>query len=580
MSIRARLRRLLLPTLVGLALAAALPAAAQIQARLSASAVNSGQPVTLTLSSPAPLPATPELTPLDEAFRILSQRRATVSSTVDGRRVERHELILTLLPRRTGDLLVPALRIGDASTEPMPLSVAAASNPQAQLLQAPSRPPTSPADAPPQPITLSAEVSPARGVAGQQFVLTVRATSPEGPPTGHLPIPRAAGVRVLPLGTLRTEDAGGVHAFEQRFALFPTESGRIRLDDIGFDAWQPAGGAPVRHRADPVQIRVTAPPPGTDPAAWLPARDLSLTEAGPAEVRIAPGQGIERMITLRADGLMAEDLPAIPLEIPFPLRVRDDPPRLWNERTPDGVVGYRAERVLVSAPDAGSFVLPGPAIDWWDTATGTRQTARLPDWTLTVAPFASADRRPAARWERDRPDTGATPPEAASAGTPPADPAAAAAGGFHWSWLAAATAGLVLLGLLLRLGLGRIARRRTAAAAASPTAPAAPPPSPQPDPAALVDAVRRAYAAQDASAARDALLAWAAHAWPQSPPRNLSQLMLRLEPPLRDDVKLLDGAFYGPRDGAWAARPVADRLAALTPDQDTAATDADAATPA
>jgi hypothetical protein len=93
-----------------------------------------------------------------------------------------------------------------------------------------------------------------------------------------------------------------------------------------------------------------------------------------------------------------------------------------------------------------------------------------------------------------------------------------------------------------------------------------------------VAAVRRAYAETDAIAARDALLAWSGWMWPQRPPRNLSQLVLRLEPPLRDDLKLLDATFYGPGDGAWAHRPVADRLMGLAPGGDPPPADTNADT--
>jgi hypothetical protein len=558
-------------------LALAVADAATLDARLSSDNVASGQAVTLTLGSVEPLPAEVDLSPLAQDFRILEQRRAESVSTLNGRRNVRHELMLTLLPRRTGALRVPSLAIGDTASPALALSVAATTNPNARLLAAPAQAEPRPASTAPQAIAATADISPQRGVVGQEFVLTVRASSTDGPPVGRLLMPRAADARMLPLGTRRDQDARGQQIFEQRFSLFPQRTGRLRITDLGFEAWQPAGGKPVSHSVAPLAVAVTGQPPGTDAKTWLPARSLTLTEAGPAEVRIAPGQGIERMLTLRAEGLMAEDLPPIPLDVPVQLRARNDPPRLWNERTPDGVVGYRAERILISAPDPGKYVLPGPSIAWWDTNAATMRTATLPDWTLTVAPFASEDRRPAARWEQDQ-VTAADAGEAAGARTGTGQAAdnrsnpesadsgagSGAKGGIGWPIVLAAV-GIPILAVLAWLGLRGGSRGRP-----RPPEPVAPAPAPEQEAAtgealeALIATVRDAYAAVDAPAARAALLSWAAQSWPGATPRNLSQLVLRVEePPLRDDLKLLDAAFYGPGDNGWAQRPVAERLAAL-----------------
>ena len=171
---------------------------------------------------------------------------------------------------------------------------------------------------------------------------------------------------MLPLGEDRrseTTDAGELQVYERHFAIFPSVAGTLTIPALRFDAWRVSGGDPLPFESDSLTVQVDPISAGPSPAVglgkvgaestvgnrpWLPARSLSLTEAGPPTVRIAPGQALERMITLLAEnGIMAEDLPMIPLAIPFQLRVGDDAPRLWNERTPEGVVGYRGERILI-----------------------------------------------------------------------------------------------------------------------------------------------------------------------------------------------------------------------------------------
>jgi hypothetical protein len=298
------------------------------------------------------------------------------------------------------------------------------------------------------------------------------------------------------------------------------------------------------------------------------------------------------MITLRAEGVMAEDLPTIPLDIPFQLQIRADAPRLWNERTPDGVIGYRSERILISTATEGTYQLPGISIDWWNTGIEGWEQARLPTWTLSVAPFASADRRPAAIWDRpateqDNPDRGAPAGEQA--------PALGSRVRNGWQalwvrtpvWLKAICAA-VLLGALVLLSRMLIRRRKERQfSVQAPTGPRQRDPVPDPREAGVsgqddirpvtskptarttprttaVDAVEQAYRHGNATAAQQALLHWAALVWPASPPANLAQLARRLEPPLQDDILLLEKAFFSPRPIDWTQTRAWTRLEAAT----------------
>jgi hypothetical protein len=576
----------LLAPLLGLSLLA--PAAADWSARLSAGAVLADQPVQLTLTRTGPPGPEPDLTPLEADFHIVDRSTSNEVRTINGRSEERRELRLTLLPRRSGTLTVPAIRAGDETTEPMSLRVAATRTGDSRLLSAPSGTAPARSNAAPAPasITLEVEAEPKRVRVQQQILLIARVRAAEAPPVGNLREPVIEHARVLPLGEQRLPDeqsgeseSGGGHVYERRFAVFPTEPGRLRIPPLRFEAWRLEGGAPRVIESDALAIQVDPVPSSLHGRRWLPAAALSLTEAGPSAVRLAPGQALERMVTLRAEGLMAQDLPAIPMSIPQTLRIRTDAPRLWNERTPDGVIGYRTERVLVGSAEEGAFTVDGARIDWWSTVSQRWEQAQLPSWTLTVEPFASEHRRAAATWERT------LTPESTSAGGPDTEPDGAGdgepAGGAPWAsarpWLYVA-GGILMLALIRLLARGR---RRAApeesAGAGSTKGPGAAAAAAQPDseetPDPLGDATReveRAYRAGDATAARSALLAWAAVVWPQARPSNLAQLALRLEPPLRDHVRLLEKAFFSPTPLDWRRPGMREQLEqAARPHRDT-----------
>ena len=562
-------------------------ALADLNAELSSTNIRTGQPVMLTLSNTGPVQTAPDLAPLQQNFQITNRSAREEVRVVNGQRRERRELRLTLVPRRSGTLMIPAIHAGTDASSPITLTVAPTTTTDSTLLPpTPGTTPQEPRPPAPLPLKVQAEVEPTRVKVKQQVLLRVRVTSREALPAGRLHEPRIGGARVLPLGEDRrskTTDAGELQVSERQFAIFPSVAGTLEIPPLRFDAWRVSGGDPIPFESDSLAVQVDPIPAGASPGAslrkagaastaddrpWLPARSLALTEAGPPTVRIAPGQALERMITLRADGIMAEDLPMIPLSIPFQLRVSDDAPRLWNERTPEGVIGYRSERILIGTDEVGTYQLPGATIDWWNTMTDSWQQSTLPDWTLTVAPFASADRRPAAIW--DRPTTA---DNRRPAGVPPRDQTQPMNIGATDSWktgwahaqswlaLAALTIGLVVVLMMLRRWARHRNQRRSAIVqplaqhpsdeGASGTAADGRAATPQTPLAAAITAVERAYRSGNATAARQALLCWGELVWPTPSPANLAQLASRVEPPLRDEILLLEKAFFSPQPIDW-----------------------------
>ncbi len=303
---------------------------------------------------------------------------------------------------------------------------------------------------------------------GQQIVLRVLVIG-DGPlPPGRLILPHIDSADLLILSEDRridhsadtvpsdsdstndTENTGESSlnsrrwVYERRYALFPRSAGPLDIPPSVFSAWRPGADGPEELSSAGLRVEVMpAQPPPLETApdsAWLPAQQLSLSEAGSSIVQLAPGQVIERMLTLKAVGLRAEDLPPIPTSIPFPLRVHEDEPRLWNEREPDGVTGYRTERITVSSAEPGLYQLPAISIDWWNVDDAHWERATTPDWQLQVAVFDSSSRRPAPDWRRDgSTDASTTEDTALPTGPAPKQPWVVA----HWPWI------LVPLGLLI-----------------------------------------------------------------------------------------------------------------------------------
>ena len=89
---------------------------------------------------------------------------------------------------------------------------------------------------------------------------------------------------------------------------------------------------------------------------------------------------------MRAEGVRAEQLPALPGADVDGAAVHADAPESASAATGDGLVAERRTVQTIIPERPGTLELPALEVAWFDTATGVARTAVLPAETLRVAP--------------------------------------------------------------------------------------------------------------------------------------------------------------------------------------------------
>jgi hypothetical protein len=557
--------------------------AAKVTATIDRSAIALNETVRLVIETDGE-PASPlDLSVLDTDFQILDRRSSRSVSVINGKRSERHVLMLRLLPRRSGELTIPAIAAGEAATVPLRLSVAGLAQGTADSASAPTLPAAA-RKAPPSPTAiLEATLEPREVYTGQQLVLTAKIFLDGPVRRPQLHDPQVPKTEVLPLGEDRYQarrDGRSHQVYERRYALFPREPGHLKIGPLLFEGWAPdASGAQsgsgyatarqtVRARSRALTAQVLPAQDGADPGRWLPARSLTLSESGPESYRARVGQPIERHISLRADGIMARDLPVLTAQVPHQITSRRGEPRLRNERRPRGVIGTRQEVITLVAQEPGQYRLPPLSLDWWSTAAGRWETAMLPARGLVVSAGQPADPGSTpgtAEWWL-KPSSPDLPEPSRDVPPTPSEPRAEYRFGSNglgfWVWVAIALAA----GWMMTMAGWWQGKRRTGRSEAFSPAPELPAPGTAAHPLQEeIDAVRAAYELGNAGAAREALLAWAGRALPEPTPSNLARLAQRCSEPLRSQIRLLEEAFFSPSPLAWEKQPVWKQLPGFVP---------------
>ncbi|MBA1202139.1 protein BatD [Pseudomonas capeferrum] len=488
-----------------------------LQASVDRARLQAGETLELTLESQDVTQfGKPDLSILDADFEVRSTRQLNSLHTLDGETRASTRWIITLLPRRSGSLQIPALQLGQAHSQVIEL----------QVQQADSSRPGSAAQ-----VFMEASLDSDTVYVQAQAVLTLRVYhSVSLYDDSSLSQLQLENAKVEPLGDSRTYEKqidGVLHGvIETRYAVYPQQSGTLDIPPLTFtatatvaadDNQQSTGNGPasrqVQVRSLPLRLQVRPIPanyPSTAP--WIPARSLSLEERwnpDPANQPTQVGDSLTRSTTLRAEGLSSTQLPPLPATEVKGLRRYPDQPQLRNEINDRGMIANREEREALVPIQGGNLELPAQEVTWWNTREDHLEHSSLPARLLSV---------------RDNPALSAEMPVGDSRGS----------SGLLWPWQLSTL--VLALTTLLGFTLWWRARSQPAVPRVIQSGPS---------PRSLLDDLKRACQANDPQATRQALDAWA-----RQQPETLTEMAARFVP-LSDALDSLNGALYSEIGQYW-----------------------------
>ena len=323
----------------------------------------------------------PDFSLLTQDFRIRATSMSTRHQIVNGMSSASVAWTLSLEPLRAGDLQIPSITLHNEHSPARQVHVAAL-DPQLQALVRDEA-------------FFTDETTPAAPYVQGQITYTRRLyQAGDARLYGELPdVPIIANAIVQSLAspTFGTEQRNG-HTYRviaQRFAVFPQASGELLIPSVSVQS-SVRGRDGRRHQAvvASAALRVHVQPvPDDYPAAvpWLPAQSLTLrdlTAAPPAIVNV--GDPIVRTIELRATGLPASALPALPLADVENVKRYADPPQPADSGDGQYITGTRTETITWVPTRAGALWLPAINVRWWDVGLRMQRVASLPPTAITV----------------------------------------------------------------------------------------------------------------------------------------------------------------------------------------------------
>ncbi len=499
-------------------------ALAAVTTRVDRLDIDLNESFTLEVISDTNIDLQPDITALEADFYVGQGSQLSNTTIVNGQIRRSKTWTYVLMPKRAGRITIPPVTVGTESSAPLTITV-----------NEPSYAPPGEAE-----VFVTSEVDFTETYVQAQVLLTVKIYRSVATRQPALRDPTVSGVEVLSelAGDDRSYEAiidgTPYNVVERVYALYPQEHGTIDISPARFEARVLRDGRITGRKvfeSDSQIVAVLPIPPLPDEfpnAAWLPARDLQLSEDWSRDAsEVKAGEPLTRHVTISALGQLETQIPALdPPEVDG-INVYPDKPDLSRSIEAGGIRGVRKDQHAMIGVAAGTVTLPAIEVPWWNTVAGEWQVARLAERSITILPTGEA---PAPLPEPE-------PVAEADQAAQPEDPVFPAK---FWRRASELLAGLWLATLLAWWWTSRPVRHE--------------PREPAPVPihkrqSRLLRDARKAARGGEINSVKQLLLEWAALEWPDAPPRSIGAMSHRVSDDLASQLDALSSLSYGPQPG-------------------------------
>ena len=362
---------------------------------------------------------TPDLSVLNKDFQVYSVGNATNIQIINGKRSESRQWDISLIAAKAGDLEIPAITLGNLSTQPIRLKVLDAN----QTLQSASSAKDESNEGEPR-FAMKADVSTKEPYVQQQITYTLSIFDAGGlqglEPQFIQENQDDWIIRAMGEPQVKTKIVNGrsMREIVLQYALFPQKSGALKTPRVRFEGFYLTKGQrgqdpfeglfnrafgnsafgfadmfatrnPIVLTAAPIVLNVKSIPAANGNNWWLPAENVALyAEWEPAHPTFKDGEAVTRNVYLKAQGVIESQLPNPDFGQSTKLKQYLEKP-ITETAIDNGHIVSVKKTVNVYIPDGnGKAVIPAIEVSWFNVLTGKPEKAVLPAEEINILPSA------------------------------------------------------------------------------------------------------------------------------------------------------------------------------------------------
>ncbi|PKM38051.1 MAG: hypothetical protein CVV06_02625 [Gammaproteobacteria bacterium HGW-Gammaproteobacteria-10] len=477
----------------------------------------------------------PDFAPLEKDFEILGRSQSSSTSIVNGQYSKTQQWKLSVMAKHAGELTIPAIAFGKDRSNEVSLMVTEAGSREIQAAD--------------DDLFLEVEATPENPYVQSQVLYTLRFYRRVSITQARLSEPELDNAVIEKLGedSNYTTQIGGIgyQVTERKYAIFPQQSGTLRIAPLQLDAEVITVGQPrfngffnrqntqlKRITSKAVTLNVKPIPETFSGGHWLAAEGLSLSQEWSGDIaRMRVGEPLTRTLRIAAKGTTVGQLPEIHRTLPVDeVKAYPDQPVLNENKGAEGIKALREEKIAFIPSKAGRYTLPSIEIPWFNTRTGQVEIAKIPEINLITEGAATPIEIPHAATGDEVKTQVQTATKREEVVAPQED---------YWRWAALFFAvGWLTTGLYF--GLRRSAK----------------PEEKTQDPikeslSGYVKSLKKACAENDPQGAKNALVAWSREKYKVA---SLGALANHCEARLRDEIMHLNMCLYSADQQDWQGK--------------------------
>jgi len=505
--------------------------AAQIEVSVDRNPVSIDDSFQIIFTATESPDAAPDFTPLEEDFTILNQGQSNQSSWVNGKASKTIEWTLNVLAKKVGTLTIPIIKFGRDHSELVSVTVTQGDNNKAANTDAD--------------LFLDVEATPASPYLQSQVLYTLRLYRKVEIAQAQLSDPELSDAVIEKLDEDRNyvTKVNGVDysVTERKYVIFPQKSGKVTIKpliltaEIVVNARHSFNGffnstQTKRVASKEITLDVKPAPASFTGSHWLTAEQLEVKQEWSGDFeQMKVGEPLTRTLTLLAKGATVGSLPELnTTKTDERLKTYPDQPILKEQKTTDGLLAFREEKIAIIPSKTGSYTLPAVKIPWFNTQTKKMETATIPETTITVAVGASTPTVSA------NPTTNPQPSTATPIIQTPAEPQTS-----NWLWVSL----FLALGWLVTVFYFLTKRPTIPVVIANDEV--------ELNLKASINQLKKACSDNNALAAKNALLAWGMAKFGVT---NLGAIADCCDARLRDEILQLNQVLYAKDAPAWSGK--------------------------